>query len=351
MESASTWPISARRPLKSDSWPLGTALPAFVLALALLACAQAGLVMAGGPADAGPRFSGGGAHGMSWSHGIPGLAAWLGRAGAAPAWLPLVPDLLAAAAVVALLWRDAAPRQGRMRAWLMAGLFLLQPLFVRAVLAGNGTGMTLLALYGICRGASRVRSRADVVGYLILATWLAWLLLADVQTWPIIVALAICLFPCMPSGLFRRAPLTYHLVVFLPVAFTVLALLYTGWWLGDPEVLLRGADAVGDGTPVVWPVPAAGPGVGWWASLIVLAGIIVVAAWGQSQTRRVAWSVSAALACAGVFAWSVRHAWGGDQLALFFAPAALVVGESLPRQRGWILGLLLMGALTVVALF
>ncbi len=345
------WPSNARQPWENDRWPLSTALPAFELAFALLAGALAWQVTGGHPDMRihgwhweGTRSVAGGAEYLMPYRGIPGLVAGLGRTWAAPVWLPLIPDLLAGAALVALLWRDAAPRLGRAWAWLVAGLFLLQPLFFCTLLAGNGEGVMLLGLYGVCRAASRVRSRADIIGYLMLATWLVLLFLTNVQTGPIIIALAICLFPCMPSGLFRRAPLTYHLAVFLPVVFTALAFLYMGWWwLGDPLALLQGT---GDAASGQWllDVPGIGSGMGW-TSLAIAAGIIVAAAWGQSRTRRVAWSVSAAVACAGVFAWSAGHAGAGNHLALLFAPAALVVGESLPRQRGWILGLLAAGIL------
>lgn len=357
MESASTWPSSAGQPWKSDLRPLSAALPAFCLALALLAGVLVWRMAEGHPDMRLPGWWWGVDQGMggipqdtSYLRGIPGLAGWLERA---PPWLPLVPDLLAGAALVALLWRDVVPRSGRAWAWLMAGLFLLQPLFACTVLAGNGEGVTLLGLYGVCRAASRVRSRADIVGYLMLAAWPVVMFMANVQAWPIIVALAVCLFPCIPSGLFRRAPLTYHLAVFLPVSFTVLAYLYTGWWWqGDPMALLRMGHEGGDGLAGWWPlmVPGIGPDIRW-AGLIVAVGIIVEAAWGQSQTRRVAWSVSVAVACAGVFAWWSRYMWADNGLALFFAPAALVAGESSPHRRGWILGVLVAGILMALPAF
>lgn len=360
MASASTLPSSARPPWKTESWALDDALPAFAAALVLLSAMLAWSVTQGlidARYAAGPQVAGATAHaagrvamGMLYPNGIAALAIWLGRIGSIPAWWPIVPDLLAAAATIALLWHDLTSRLGRRWAWPLAMLFLLQPLFVGAALSGNGEAVMLLALYALGRGALRVRRAADVVGYLVLATWMLMLFLADVRAWVVVTALVVCLYPCVPRGLLARAPMTYHLAVFLPVAFTVLALLYTCWWWnGDALAWLRDTWAGGRGLLAPTSVfRADGRSLVWSIGGVVLATLLVLSRMGEPQAWRATGSLAAAALGAIVAVASARGAWPGDYAVLLFAPAALAAGECLPSQRGWVLGALVLGALSGV---
>ncbi|RZZ89391.1 hypothetical protein [Pseudoxanthomonas winnipegensis] len=358
MASASTLPSSARSPWKTEPWALRDALPALAAALVLLSALLAWSV-AQGLIDAryvpGPQIAGATAQaagrvtlGMLYPNGIAALAVWLGRIGSIPAWWPIVPDLLAAAATIAVLWHDLAAQLGRRWAWGLAMLFLLQPLFVGAALSGNGEAVMLLALYAVGRGASRVRRAADVVGYLVLASWMLMLFMADVRAWVVVVALAVCLFPCVPRGLLARAPLTYHLAVFLPVVFTVLALLYTCWWWnGDTLAWLRDTWAGGRGLLVPTEVfRAQGRPLVWGAGGIVVVALLALSGKGAPQAWRATYALAAAVLCAVIVVAFARGAWPGDYAVLLLAPAALAAGQCLPAQRGWLIGVLSLGALS-----
>lgn len=155
---------------------------------------------------------------------------------------PYLVDVLAVSGLLTLAWRDMARQQGVGWACLGTALLLANPLTWWAATAGANQGLGLLAVFMLVRALASLRPALEVFSYLRVAGWLCVLWFVDHRALILSLALLPWLPFLAPRDVFRRAPVSFYLICYLPLLFAFGSWMYLNWlFLGDPLVFLQDA--------------------------------------------------------------------------------------------------------------
>lgn len=279
---------------------------------------------------------------------MPGLAA--------TPLLPYLVDVLAGAALVALLWRDIAVGLGRGWAWGLCAAVVVQPFFLWSTLSGGNQGLGLLVFYLACRALRHLRGDPEALAYLRLAAGLCMLFFIDERACFLALAMAPWLALIAPQDMLRRAPLSFYLVCYLPFLFAVATWMYLNYlFFGDALLFVRDVRSAFRGSyaqAALQPWLQQAAARPWWPPLwLALAGLVTAPVLLLARCTRLSstwrWVLAATgtVIGAGALATWVRFAAQPlDFLTLLLAPMALVLGDLRHRFRWLALALLLAGA-------
>ncbi len=166
---------------------------------------------------------------------LPGLSAPI---------LPYQLSAIFAALVLAYCYRLIRPHMPVWVAWIGIVLIAVNPLFLWSATSSLQSSLGLGVFFAVCLNIMWLPVGYTPQAYLRLGTLLALLFLVDERAIYLAPGLFLLIAAALPRGVLARSPLAIYLLIFTPLALTILAWGYLNWlFLGDPWDFLRAGDS------------------------------------------------------------------------------------------------------------
>ncbi|WP_445682530.1 hypothetical protein [Radicibacter daui] len=147
--------------------------------------------------------------------------------------LPALASVLIAAILAGLWSRQlAAAGYGAVLSFLLALLFLAQPMLQQRLAEGSGLPFGLVAMSLMAPAASRVRRYGNVTALSVVGGGVAIIFFSDPAGIYLLLALLPFLVALAPPAFLARAPGAVLLVILFPVGIGLLGYLYSNWLFG-----------------------------------------------------------------------------------------------------------------------